>query len=237
MKRAAAGSAALLRVPVADCGVAPKPRKQHGASKYIGMRQASNVMEAVKFAKLIGVPLMAHLTIHWAYTNAGDDPHGNRFAKIREGLDKWLRRHGIVFTACWCRERQCGGLSDVVHCHLLFYLPVEYRTGARLCQVEAAIARLVELHGNGYWAEQVIKLVIHDTPPYPDGKYLIKGGGLQVWKKFGVRKEHRRLQGLIHGKRCGITENIGPALRKRWRAQQKATIFPPARQSSAVLQA
>ena len=94
MGKGGAGAAALLRVPVADRGVATKPREPRGASKYIGMRQASNIMNAVKVAKLIGVPLMAHLTIHWAYTNAGDDPNGNRFAKIREGLDKWLGRHG-----------------------------------------------------------------------------------------------------------------------------------------------
>jgi hypothetical protein len=112
------------------------------------------------------------------------------------------------------------GQSDVVHCHLLFHLPVEYRIGGMLRQVEAAITRLVKLHGHDYWAEQVIKLVVHDTPPYPDGKYLIKGGGLKVWKQFGVRNEHRRLQGLIHGKRCGTTENIGPAARKARLAPQ-----------------
>jgi hypothetical protein len=66
--------------------------------------------------------------------------------------------------------------------------------------------------------ERVIKLVIHENP---DGKYLIKGGGPKVWKKFRLRKEHRRLQGFIHRKRCGVTENIGPAARKRWKDQRK----------------
>src|SRR5262245_34015013 len=68
----------------------------------------------------------------------------------------------------------------------------------------AAIYRLINRHGRGYWADEVIKLNIW---PNPDGKYLIKGGGRKVWKKFGLRKEHRRLQGIIHGKRCGTTEN------------------------------
>jgi hypothetical protein len=54
--------------------------------------------------------------------------------------------------------------------------------------------------------------VIHDDP---DGKYLIKGGGLKVWKLFNLRNEHRRLQGIIHGKRCGTTQNIGPVARRR----------------------
>jgi hypothetical protein len=91
---------------------------------------------------------------------------------------------------------------------------VEYRSGKRLPEVEAAILRLTERHGRGIFYEGVIKLVIHHNP---DGKYLIKGGGPKVWQKFGLRKEHRRLQGFIHGKRCGVTENISPAARKRLR--------------------
>src|SRR5262245_26488651 len=43
-------------------------------SKYISVPQATNIVEAVKFAKLIGLPLVAHLTIHWSGTVAFDDP-------------------------------------------------------------------------------------------------------------------------------------------------------------------
>ena len=43
-------------------------------SKYISVPQATNHVEAVKFAKSIGVPLVAHLTIHWSGTDAWDDP-------------------------------------------------------------------------------------------------------------------------------------------------------------------
>jgi hypothetical protein len=109
-----------------------------------------------------------------------------------------------------------GGQAEVVHCHLLFHLPAGYCSDARLLQVEAAIYRLIKRHGRDYWGDEVIKLVIHDTPPYPDGKYLIKGGGPKVWKLFRLRKEHRRSQGIIHGKRCGTTQNIGWAARHRY---------------------
>ena len=100
-----------------------------------------------------------------------------------------------------------------MHCHLLFHLPVEYRTGKKLRQVEEAILRLVKRHGCGVWGDNAIDLRLHDNP---DGKYLIKGGGLQVWKRFRLRSEQRRLQGIIHGKRCGVTENIGAAARGCW---------------------
>ena len=193
-----------------------RPRRRYcvGGTKYISVAQATNIIEAVRFAKVIGLPLVAHLTIHWAYTDVGDDPDGKLFEKFREGLNKWLWRQGIEYAAAWSRERMSGGQAEVVHCHMLFHLPVEYPTTRKL-QVEAAIYRLIKRHGRDHWAEQVIKLVIHDKPPYPDGKYLIKGGGPKIWRLFRLRKEHRRLQGIIHGKRCGVTENIGPAARRR----------------------
>ena len=114
-----------------------------------------------------------------------------------------------------------GGQAEAVHCHLLFYVPPEYRVGVKLRQLEAAIYRLIKRHGRDYWAEQVAKVVIHDTSPYPDGKYLIKGGGPKVWKKFNLKKDHRRLQGVIHGKRCGTTQNLGPAARRRADAKKE----------------
>ena len=65
-----------------------KPKGRPRASKYITMRQATNIIEAVKFARMIGIPLVAHLTIHWSLTDVADDPDGKLFAKVREGLDK-----------------------------------------------------------------------------------------------------------------------------------------------------
>jgi hypothetical protein len=51
-------------------------------------------------------------------------------------------------------------------------------------------------------------------PRNPNGVYLIKGGGPNVWRKFGVPRCWRKPQGLIFGKRCGVTENIGAAARR-----------------------
>src|SRR5262249_53894579 len=49
-----------------------------------------------------------------------------------------------------------------------------------------------------------------------DGLYLLKGGGKQVWKVFPrIQKEWRKPQGVIFGKRCGCTQNLGPTARRR----------------------
>lgn len=99
-------------------------------SKCLSLSQATNIIEAVDYARDTGRPLVAHATIHWSGTIAFDDHDGKRFAKVREGLHKSFLRRGIPggLTAAWCRE--CKAHTDIVHCHLLFHLPVAYRTGA-----------------------------------------------------------------------------------------------------------
>jgi hypothetical protein len=104
---------------------------------------------------------------------------------------------------------------------LLFHLPREYRTDERLLQTEAALLRLVGRHGDGVMGEFAVKLVLH---PYPDGLYLIKGGDRRVWDQFNIRKEWRKSQGIIHGKRCGGTENIGPAARARHSSTRRSRV-------------
>jgi hypothetical protein len=224
MQKESSAALAYLPAPRRDVAASPE-RRQPRASKRMSMQQAFNMMEAVAFARTIGLPLVAHLTIHWAFTDVGDDSDGKLFAKVREGLDKWAQRHGFPLTGIWARERIARGQGEAVHCHLLFHLPVDYRSGKGLRAVEAAIYRLINRHGrhngqeqgDGYWADNVAKLVIYHNP---DGKYLIKGGGPDVWEGFRVRKEDRSSQGLIHGKRCGTTENIGPSARSRRKSAQ-----------------
>lgn len=188
---------------------------QARTSKRITVRQAINLMEAVSFAREIETPLNAHATIHWVGTNVGDDPDGRRFAKVREGFDKWLKRNGHPegLTAIWVRERLSGGSAEVVHCHMLFHLARSFTRGRKLSQVEWALSRLIDRNGDGDYADYTLKLTF---PSNPNGLYLLKGGGPEVWRRFAVPYCWRKSQGLIQGKRCGTTENIGPTARKRW---------------------
>jgi hypothetical protein len=64
----------------------------------------------------------------------------------------------------------------------------------------------------------VTKLESNDRPHIPckpDGKYFLKGGTRAVWEGFQLPLKWRSKlgQGLIEGKRCGVTQNIGPATR------------------------
>jgi len=93
---------------------------------------------------------------------------------------------------------------------LLFHLPPIFHRGKKHAEVDTALRRLIERHGDEMYGDFAVDMRIHSNP---DGRYLIKGGGRDVWDRFNVRKEHRRLQGIIEGKRCGTTENIGSAAR------------------------
>ena len=121
---------------------------------------------------------------------------------------------GPNLTAIWVRERRSGGLAEVVHCHLLFHLAHPFLAAGGRLQVEGALERLIDRHGRGNFADHTLKLTF---PRNPNGLYLLKGGGPDVWQAFGVPMSWRKRQGLIVGKRCGTTQNIGPAARQRWR--------------------
>jgi len=171
-------------------------------------------MEGLSFARESGTPLNTHLIVHWGGTVAGDDPDGRLFAKLRYLLDKRFRRKfGIELTAIWVRERhhnkRTRQQSEVVHSHLLFRLPALHR-------IEAGndIEELVTLVARQIVDDRTIELTF---PANPDGKYLLKGGTRAVWDEFRLPHKWRSKlgEGLIEGKRCGVTQNIGPAARRR----------------------
>jgi hypothetical protein len=205
-----------------------------GGTRLISVPQATNLKEAVDHAHRIGLPLVAHFTIHWVGTDARDDPDGKLFAKVRDGYARWLRRRGVPFTGVWCREKLSGGQAEVEHAHLIVHLPAEWLVRAKLIDIdggvdgsaelleaEAALHYVVALYA-GQPDDYALKLKLPSDGGLPgpyngrsyDGLYLLKGGGPKVWKLFPrIRKEWRKPQGIIFGKRCGTTQNIGPAAR------------------------
>jgi hypothetical protein len=68
--------------------------------KYVTLPQATNIIDTFKLAKLVALPLVAHLTIHWAFTYAGVDPD-----RLREGP------RGSEQVAMTARNRARSSLS------------------------------------------------------------------------------------------------------------------------------
>jgi len=190
-------------------------RRPFPTSERLSYQQAKNLMDGLGFARKLGTPLNAHATINWEDTDAGGDPDGRRFARVREGFDKWLLRRGIRggLTCIWVREKTSDARGGTVHCHMLFHLPHPFTTGRKRIEVEDALERLIARHGGGKCLDQASEIT---EPDEPDGIYFLKGGGPDVWDEFDVPCQWRTAQGKIYGKRCGFTENIGPTARGRW---------------------
>jgi hypothetical protein len=172
------------------------------------------MMEGLSFARERGTPLNTHLIVHWGGTVAGDDPDGRLFARFRYLLDlRFRRKFGIPLTGIWVRERHRNKhtrqQSEVVHSHLLLHLPSRWRAALR-----QDVEQLIILLAIAILDDRTIELTF---PANPDGKYLLKGGTPAVWEAFALPGKWRSKlgEGLIEGKRCGLTENIGPAARER----------------------
>jgi len=200
-------NAKILAVPKA-APAAKRPYLPNG-TKQISLCKADNIIEGAKAAREMGQLLNAHVTIHWALTNAEVDTDGQRFAKVREGFRHWCKRHGIEFMAVWAREAP----NYSHHAHMVFHLPSKWRKGERLKQVVRAIERLVKRHGEGIWGDRTVDLKLHTNG---DVRYLLKGGTPEVWSRYKVKQLWRRRQGVIFGKRLGSTQNLGPKERERW---------------------
>ena len=93
---------------------------------------------------------------------------------------------------------------------MLLHLAHPFIRGRRRIEVERALERLIDRHGEGDYLDCTLQLTF---PSNANGVYLVKVGGPEVWRKFGVPSCWRKRQGFICGKRCGVTENIGPAAR------------------------
>jgi len=206
-------SAKILAVPVAAPDTAPAAKRPYlpNGTKHISLCKADSIIDAAQYAKEIGLLLNAHCTIQWNGTDAQTDTDGSRFTKVREGLSKALARRGIPFTTTWAREER--ELHFGQHVHMVFHLPPEWHKGERFAEIKRVIERLVDRHGGALWSDKTVDLKLHTNG---DVRYLLKGGTPEVWSKYRVKRKWHQPQGIIFGKRCGTTQNIGPQARERW---------------------
>lgn len=158
------------------------------------------------FASMIGRPPTHFITIHWYKADGGGDAD-RRFARFRVLAQKWLyrkkspkkTRHPL--TCGWVLEAPKGE----IHSHMAIHIPMGLE--------KEFIAKLPSWVGGN-----VIPGTIDVRPITDNGwqKYVLKGVGPVGWDHFNISKHRRDAQGKIEGKRCGISQNIGPAARKRW---------------------
>lgn len=180
--------------------------------------QIAKLRAAERHATAIRLPFTRMLTIHWEAAGvplAGMAKATGRFTGL---MAKALSRHGSGTAWLWTHEN-CGPKGG--HCHLLAHVPAD------LVPVVAALQRgwLRRITGQRYRAR-----VIHSKPiggrlgleaGNPDLHainleaalaYVLKGATPQAASQFAL--DRLKPGGVVIGKRCGTSQNIGAKARK-----------------------
>jgi hypothetical protein len=195
-------------------------RQRRKTSQYISKRQAVNLIEALKFANIIGYPLNVSVDISWLFF-AGSIDDRTRFARWQQRLSKWTSRRNFPLIMIWTRE---VGKRGGINTHVLLHIPPWLmESGDFRRDFRQALERAFEPEG-GVNHERALNI----QPAYsPEGKlnYNLKGIDPRHAKEVGVSAS---FQGDLEGKRVGCTENISARARKRLQLGKQA--------SGAVLQ-
>jgi hypothetical protein len=186
-------------------------RKTERRTTHITEGQARNLMEALKFADNIGLPLNVSVDIFRNMFGGVTDDR-TRFARSQERLSKWCPRRDFPLTMMWVREIDKNGGR---HTHVLMHAPpwlmedVQFET-----ELKQELERALEPEG-GPTHEKAIKV---QPAPTPEGKlrYMLKGMQRRDADQLGIRRAS--FQGELEGKRVGWTENIGERARRRFGA-------------------
>ena len=199
---------------VRDPGERPGLARKGGARNAAGRtsfalskRHARAICEAARFAWRKGLPLNRHITIHWQRAGITDSQAAAATGYFLRLLRDWLRKRGLATAWVWARE---NGPHKGSHVHILVHLPpgVVWRGGRSRRWLERVTGRR--------YAPSVIKTTriagradaARSIPAHYEANldavvgYLTKDGP-------GGKGEG----GRIIGKRCGFSQNIGPAAR------------------------
>jgi hypothetical protein len=185
-------------------------------SDNITLRQARRLWRAKEFAATAGLPLNYALSLHLhAFVDDGRDDHADdglaAFRLLQQFLNqarRWLKRKKCPLAAIWVREAEG---SPKEHVHLALHLPPD---------LVAAFREMIP-----QWIPTTHPQASLLTPIRPPKgvngwlAYMVKGGNGLVRAEYSVPKKYSHDQGIILGKRTGITEAINSKAQKRLKYQ------------------
>ena len=178
----------------------------------------ANLRAAERHAASIGLPFTRMITIHWETAGIALSDMVKATGRFIDLFTKALARHGSKTAWLWILE---NGDRKGGHCHLLIHVP------AVLVSVITGLQKgwLHRITGKPYR-----KRVIHSKPiggrlGLESGNpelhainlavalgYVLKGANAEAGIMFGLAR--LEAGGLIIGKRCGTSQNIGAKARK-----------------------
>jgi len=177
--------------------------------------QADNLWAAAFHAEKIGKPLNAFLTIHWD-NQGGDKTVQEQNSRMLICARRWLGRRDQDLAAVWVIER---GTVSGPHAHNLIHVPRRLLTGFKdmlpkwteipaLPKNQWPAEQRKSQHVLGYGQDGIWELRrVYDNVGLQ--RYILKGVK-DRWHGLGIRHKD---QGLVIGKRCGSSHNLGGAAR------------------------
>jgi len=180
---------------------------------------ASGLSEATAFALVIGLGFNRFVTIHWESGRVTDDLAATaRWLKL---AGDWIRSRGGQFAFIWVRET---GPDKGAHVHILMHVPPDLadsfdrrqRGWQQACgalwkakvRYSRPIGRNLLHYSSGWIDGQAYDLNLAETLDY-----VLKGADDAARQSLGIRRKEPG--GEVVGKRCGVSQNIGPDARRR----------------------
>jgi len=178
-------------------------------TRHIGWRQARNLRKAIHYADKrlveLGRPLNTFVTINFGHIACPPEVVSSIFEKLRDNhFVRWLRYETSDLSYYFWVIENAGGNT---HVHWVLHLPKSLRAAfdAKLAEWLARVAGLITCGESAIRIQTVTKL-------RGLGLYLLKGMDPRYAARCGVRHVP---QGIVYGKRCGVSKSLGPAARAR----------------------
>ena len=186
-------------------------------SYWLETRHVDNLLAATAHANAIGRPFTRMISIHWEAAGVKPSHVVKATGHFLDLLSKALTRSGCTTSWLWVQE---NGDGKGAHVHILAHVPASL--AASVSRLQIGWLRLIT--GNRYRA-RVIKsdpigrrlgLEVSNRAILADNAatvlaYVLKGATRDAARTFGLD----RLDGggRCIGKRCGVSQNIGPKAR------------------------
>ncbi len=183
-----------------------KEQKAYRESMQIGRKLAANVHHATRASKLVKLPLNQFVTINYSKTACQPSEASAAFRRLLGSwFARWLRRHPKNHrqrppTYVWCFEAAGGQIAV----HWLVHIPRGLiREFGRTLPTWIA-ATTGEVDDRSVVKHRRIYNLIGVR------RYILKGMDPHVAKQWAIKASD---QGIVIGKRCGFSRNLGPVAR------------------------
>lgn len=190
-------------------------RQSHALTKH----QIGNLSASEGHSRAIGLPFTRMITIHWKAAGVPLSGMAAATGKFIDCLTRWLARRGYRMAWLWVHE---NAGDKGWHCHVLASVPadlVKPLVGAQKRWLRA-------ITGEPYRAKVIrsdpiggrLRLetgnpALHFENAQAALAYLCKGAPQSALDAAGIDRQHKP-QGLIIGRRCSTSQNIGATARK-----------------------